>query len=119
LHSTEFIGQPKVASAISRLKSLNANIVVTGSQSKLNFENAISHLNDFDIVIDATDNVESRYIINDACILLGKICISGSAIGLDGQIFVIYPREGPCYRCLYPQISTIDACRRFAKIISC
>ena len=115
LHDTKSQGQLKCESAIQRMKALNPTIQCTSSSVKLTVENAMACFEDFDVVVDATDNFEARYIINDACVLLGKPLVSGSAVGLEGQITVFAPRIGPCYRCVYPTISQLESCRSCAN----
>lgn len=101
----------KTQSAIERMRILNPTIKVTGSECRISANNATDLIADYDVVIDATDNIHARYTINDACVLLGKPLISGSAIGLEGQLFVIMPGKSPCYRCLYPHINVTDLCK--------
>lgn len=115
LHDTAAQGRLKCDSAVERLSAINPAIQCTKLHLKLTTDNALSCFQDFDIIVDATDNFEARYIINDACVLLGKPLISGSAVGLEGQITVYAPRVGPCYRCVYPSISLLESCRSCAN----
>lgn len=118
IHSMDSINLPKVFSAKQKILTLNPTIDVTIIQERLTSENAIEIFKDCDIIIDCTDNAESRYIINDACFILNKCWITGSAIGLEGQITVLTPgrNANPCFRCIYPSISH-DDCNRTCDII--
>ena len=111
IHSSSQINQSKAVSARNRMLELNPNIIVTISSCRIVSDNAISLISNYQLIIDATDNYETRYVLNDACVLLNKTLISGSAVGLEGQITVISPFKGPCYRCIYPQPSFADSCR--------
>jgi molybdopterin/thiamine biosynthesis adenylyltransferase len=105
IHDTSKQGMHKAESAADRLRALNPTIEVIGRVAQLDASNIAEIIRDYDIVIDATDNFSARYIINDACVLSRKPLISGSAVGMEGQITVIKPFETPCYRCIYPQPS--------------
>jgi adenylyltransferase and sulfurtransferase len=111
IHSSSSIQQSKAKSAQNRVLELNPHIQVIISECRLVASTALELLADADVVVDATDNFSSRYVINDACVLLNKPLVSGSAVGLEGQIIVIQPYETACYRCLYPQPSIADTCR--------
>ena len=102
LYSSEDVGTNKVEVARDKLTRMNANVEVTPFKLKLDSTNALKVLADFDIIVDATDNFPSRYLINDACVMLGKPDVYASALRLEGQASVFFPPEGPCYRCLYP-----------------
>jgi len=86
------------------MRAINSSSNYTALTCKLTADNAESIIADYDLVVDATDNIESRYLINDCCVLLGKPLISGSAVAMDGQITVIVPFISPCYRCIYPEV---------------
>ncbi len=105
LHSTQDIGQPKLASAKERLLGINPNIEVKTYETRLTSENASEIFEDYDVIVDGTDNFPTRYLVNDACVLLGKPDVYGSAFRFEGQASVFYAQEGPCYRCLYPRAS--------------
>lgn len=111
IHSTSSINVSKADSAKERLLSINPHINVIVSKVRLVATNAIELLRDVEVVIDATDNQPARYVLNDACVLLQTPLVSGSAVGLEGQITVVIPYETPCYRCLYPTPSAVDNCR--------
>lgn len=102
IHSTRDIDRPKVASAADRIKSLNPDVKVVVHNTFLDSCNALNIIKDYDIVADGTDNYQTRYLINDACVLLGKPNVYGSIFQFEGQSSVFYAKEGPCYRCLYP-----------------
>ncbi len=102
LHSTADVGRPKLDSARERLLEINPHCRVNLHPTKLSSENAMEILQDYDIIVDGTDNFPTRYLVNDACVLLGKPNVYGSIFRFDGQVSVFDARRGPCYRCLYP-----------------
>jgi len=102
LYSAEDLGMSKVDVARERLARLNPNVEVVPCRERLNSSNALKVLSGYDVVIDATDNFPSRYLINDACVMLGKPDVYASVLRLEGQASVFFPPNGPCYRCLYP-----------------
>ncbi len=102
-HDTGWLGRPKLESARARIEALNPHISVESHPLMLSSENALALLGRYDVVIDGTDNFPTRYLVNDACVLLGKPLIYGSIFQFDGQATVFAPQQGgPCYRCLYP-----------------
>jgi adenylyltransferase/sulfurtransferase len=103
IHGTRDIGRPKVASAQDRIKSINPYIKVITYNTMLSSANALDILKDYDVVADGTDNYQTRYLVNDACVLLGIPNVYGSIFQFEGQASVFYAKEGPCYRCLYPE----------------
>jgi len=102
LHGTSSVGQPKLDSAAARLSDLNPHVRVEAHEVRLTSENALDILRPFDVVVDGTDNFPTRYLVNDACTLLGKPNVYGSIFRFEGQASVFDARRGPCYRCLYP-----------------
>lgn len=102
LHSEAKEGLPKADSLILALKQLNSRLCYRSHKILLDKKNAKEVIKDYDIVVDATDNVATRYLLNDACVLLGKPLVSGSALRWEGQLTVYGYKGGPCYRCLYP-----------------
>lgn len=86
------------------MNSINSTVACRALTCKLTADNAERIIAEYDLVVDATDNIESRYLINDCCVLLNKPLISGSAVSMDGQITVIVPHVSPCYRCIYPDV---------------
>ncbi len=103
LHSTRDIGRKKLDSAEEKLIALNPALNVVKHDTMLSSANALSILSDYDIVADGTDNFPTRYLVNDACVLLGKPNVYGSIFRFEGQASVFAAKEGPCYRCLYPE----------------
>jgi adenylyltransferase/sulfurtransferase len=103
LHSTDSVGVSKLESARTRLQALNPEVDVRLHETRLTSENALELFRDYDIVVDGTDNFPTRYLVNDACVLLGKPNVYGSIFRFEGQASVFGMPEGPCYRCLYPE----------------
>jgi len=102
IHRTRDIGRPKVASAKDAIKNINPLCKIETYNIQLTEQNASELIDEYDIVADATDNYKSRYLINDACALLGKPDVFGAMYQFEGQVSVFYAKEGPCYRCVYP-----------------
>ena len=103
IHSTKDINRPKVASAKDKIKAINPEIQVETYNTTLSSKNALEIIREYDLVVDGTDNYPTRYLINDACVLLGKPLVYGSIFQFEGQASVFYAGQGPCYRCLYPE----------------
>src|SRR5438876_7969050 len=103
LHGTSAVGTPKLESARARIQDLNPNVQVETFETRLTSENALQIIREFDIVADGTDNFPTRYLVNDACVLLDKPNVYGSIFRFEGQASVFYARQGPCYRCLYSE----------------
>jgi len=103
LHGTSQLGRPKLESARERLHDINPHVRVETFETRLTSERALDIIRDFDVVADGTDNFPTRYLVNDACVLLGKPNVYGSIFRFEGQASVFYAKEGPCYRCLYPE----------------
>jgi adenylyltransferase/sulfurtransferase len=103
IHSTKDIGRKKLDSAEEKLKALNPALNVVKHDTMLSSANALEILKDYDIVADGTDNFPTRYLVNDACVLLGKPNAYGSIFRFEGQASVFATEQGPCYRCLYPE----------------
>jgi adenylyltransferase/sulfurtransferase len=103
LFGTSDVGRPKIEAASARLRNLNPEIQVDQFETRLTSENALDILHDYDIIVDGTDNFPTRYLVNDACVLLGKPNVYGSIFRFEGQITVFGYPGGPCYRCLYPE----------------
>ena len=97
------VGKPKSEAARARLSNLNPDIQVQAFETKLTSANALELFRDFDIVVDGTDNFPTRYLVNDACVLLGKPNVYGSIFRFEGQVTIFGMPGGPCYRCLYPE----------------
>jgi adenylyltransferase/sulfurtransferase len=103
IHSTKDIGRKKLDSAEEKLTALNPAIQIVKHETMLTSANAMEILKDYDIVADGTDNFPTRYLVNDACVLTGKPNVYGSIFRFEGQASVFATKEGPCYRCLYPE----------------
>jgi adenylyltransferase/sulfurtransferase len=103
IHSTADIGRKKLDSAEEKLKALNPTLNVRKHDTLLTSANALDILKDYDVVADGTDNFPTRYLVNDACVLLGKPNAYGSIFRFEGQASVFATKDGPCYRCLYPE----------------
>ncbi|VAX31002.1 Molybdopterin-synthase adenylyltransferase [hydrothermal vent metagenome] len=103
IHGESTLGKLKVDSAKARLADLNSSIDVVTYNTRLTSENALEIFKDYDIIIDGTDNFPTRYLANDAAVLLGKPYVYGSILRFEGQASVFHAKEGPCYRCLYPE----------------
>jgi adenylyltransferase/sulfurtransferase len=103
IHSTKDIGRKKIDSAEEKLSALNPAITIVKHETMLTSANALDILKDYDIVADGTDNFPTRYLVNDACVLLGKPNVYGSIFRFEGQASVFATEAGPCYRCLYPE----------------
>ena len=102
LHSTKDVGQPKVLSAKSTLNEINPDVEVVTYQERLSSSNVLPIFEQYDLIIDGCDNFSTRYLINDSCVMLNKPNVHGSIFQFEGQVTVFSPKEGPCYRCLYP-----------------
>ncbi|ABF87944.1 rhodanese/MoeB/ThiF domain protein [Myxococcus xanthus DK 1622] len=102
IHTRERQGQPKVASARAAIEALNPDVKVVGFEERLTSHNVLTILEGFDLVLDGGDNFPTRYLLNDACVMLGKPNVHGSIFRFEGQVTSFVPGQGPCYRCLYP-----------------
>ena len=103
IHFTSDVGRPKVQSAREKLLAINPCVDVRLHEHPIDSSNALEIFKDYDVIVDGTDNFPTRYLVNDACVLLGKPNVYGSIFRFDGQASVFAPPEGPCYRCLYPE----------------
>ena len=103
IHGTSDVGRPKVESARDKIEDINPNVEVRVHEEALTSENALEIFADYDVIVDGTDNFPTRYLVNDACVLLGKPNVYGSIFRFEGQASVFWAEEGPCYRCLYPE----------------
>jgi adenylyltransferase/sulfurtransferase len=103
IHSQSTVGTLKVDSAELMLKGLNKNVNVVKHNTMLTSKNALEIFKDYDVIADGTDNFQTRYLVNDACVLTGKPNAYGSIFRFEGQASVFATEEGPCYRCLYPE----------------
>jgi adenylyltransferase/sulfurtransferase len=103
IYDTGDVGKPKLRSAADRIKALNRHIKIDAHETRIRSANALDLIRPYDIVIDGTDNFPARYLVNDACVLLGKPNVYGSIFRFEGQASVFWAEKGPCYRCLYPE----------------
>jgi molybdopterin/thiamine biosynthesis adenylyltransferase len=102
LHTTQNIGKPKVESAKEALNKLNPGVEIVTYQTRLTSKNILDIIKEYDIVIDASDNFPTRYLVNDACVLSNKPLIHAGVLMFSGQITTIIPYKSPCYRCIFP-----------------
>ncbi|MGH8930328.1 MAG: molybdopterin-synthase adenylyltransferase MoeB [Egibacteraceae bacterium] len=103
IHGTKDIGRHKTESARDSINDINPHVEVIVHETLLRSDNALDIIEPYDIVIDGTDNFPTRYLVNDACVLLSKPNVYGSIFRFDGQLAVFYAKEGPCYRCMFPE----------------
>src|SRR4051812_9558059 len=103
IHSTPDVGRPKLDSAAEKLRALNPYVDIRKFETRLTSANALEMFREFDVIADGTDNFPTRYLVNDACVLTGKPNVYGSIFRFEGQASVFATKDGPCYRCLYPE----------------
>ena len=103
IHGQSDVGRPKAVSAMESITEINPLVNVVLHQERLDSDNAMQIFADYDLIVDGTDNFATRYLVNDACVLLGKPYVWGSIYRFDGQASVFWAEHGPCYRCLYPE----------------
>lgn len=103
IHSTTSVGKSKLISAKATMEAINPEIDIVLHQVLLNSSNALEIISDYDIICDGTDNYQTRYLVNDACVLLNKVNVYGSIFRFEGQASVFDASKGPCYRCLYSE----------------
>jgi molybdopterin/thiamine biosynthesis adenylyltransferase/rhodanese-related sulfurtransferase len=102
LHTTDRVGMRKTESATMTIHALNPDVQVRGYPERLTVDNAMALFQDYDVIVDGSDNFPTRYLVNDAAVLVGKPVVHGSIFQFEGQVSVFKPHAGPCYRCLYP-----------------
>lgn len=103
IHGTKDVGRRKVESARDRLSDINPHIEIETHETRLTSQNALSLFKNYDVIVDGTDNFPTRYLVNDACVILNKPNVYGSIFRFEGQASVFWAERGPCYRCLYPE----------------
>ncbi len=103
LHFTNDVGRPKVESAKEKLIAINPDVEIVTYELRINSQNIMDIIKDYDFIIDGSDNFPTRYLVNDACILANKPFSHAGILKFDGQTITIIPKEGPCYRCLFPE----------------
>jgi sulfur-carrier protein adenylyltransferase/sulfurtransferase len=102
LHTTASVGRPKVDSGAETLQALNPDAKIIKLPMRIDVDNVMDIIKDYDLVVDGSDNFDTRYLVNDACYLAGKTNVHGSIFQFEGMATVFAPNQGPCYRCLYP-----------------
>jgi sulfur-carrier protein adenylyltransferase/sulfurtransferase len=115
LYGTAVLGQPKGAAAAGRLRDLNPHVHVEPFATRLTSQNALEILRDFDVIVDGSDNFPTRYLVSDACVLLGKPDVYGAIFRFEGQVSVFGASGGPCYRCLFrdpPPPDLVPSCEQ-------
>ena len=113
-HSTKTLGKPKVESAKATFEALNPDVNIVAMKGKLTKDNILDIFKDYDIIVDGSDNFPTRYMVNDACVMLKKPLISGAILKFEGQVTTIIPGEGHCYRCLFedpPPAGLVPSCQ--------
>jgi adenylyltransferase/sulfurtransferase len=103
-HNTKKLGVHKVDSAKDTFEALNPDVKVVGIKDRISKDNIFDLIKDYDIVVDGSDNFPTRYLVNDACVMLGKPLVSGAILRFEGQVTTILPKEGHCYRCLFEEM---------------
>ncbi|MDI6605261.1 MAG: HesA/MoeB/ThiF family protein [Thermoanaerobacteraceae bacterium] len=109
IHSTDDLGKYKADSAEEKVKKLNPDVDILKYKTRITPDNIEDIIKDYDVIIDASDNFPTRYLINDACFFLDKPLIEAGAIEFEGIVMTIIPGKGPCYRCLYHEVPKDDA----------
>jgi adenylyltransferase/sulfurtransferase len=102
LHTTANVGRPKVDSGAETIQAINPDVNVIKLPTRIDVDNVMDIIKDYDLVVDGSDNFDTRYLVNDACSLAGKTNVHGSIFQFEGMATVFAPGQGPCYRCLYP-----------------
>jgi len=118
-HSTKTLGLLKIDSAKATFEALNPDVTVVGIKERVNKDNILGLLKDYDVVVDGSDNFPTRYLVNDACVLLRKPLVSGAILRFEGQVTTIIPGEGHCYRCLFeemPPAGLVPSCQEAGVI---
>ena len=104
IHTTQDLGKPKVVSARETINAINPDVRVEQWPERISAANIREIIQDFDVVLDGTDNFATRFLLNDACVLMGKPLVYGAVFRFEGQVSVFLPKEGPCYRCFVPKM---------------
>ncbi len=102
-HSMKTLGKPKVESAKNTFESLNPDVNVIALQQRISKDNILDLIKDYDVLVDGSDNFPTRYLVNDACVMLKKPLVSGAILRFEGQVTTVVPGEGHCYRCLFEE----------------
>lgn len=118
-HNTERIGMLKIDSAKKTFETLNPDVKVIGIKERISKDNILDLIKDYDIVVDGSDNFPTRYLVNDACVMLKKPLVSGAILKFEGQVTTILPGQGHCYRCLFeemPPAGLVPSCQEAGVI---
>ena len=118
-HNTSRLGMLKVDSAKATFEALNPDVTVVGIKERMNKDNITGLMRDYDIVVDGSDNFPTRYLVNDACVLLRKPLVSGAILRFEGQVTTVLPGQGHCYRCLFeemPPAGLVPSCQEAGVI---
>jgi len=118
-HNTQRLGVFKVDSAKATFEALNPDVRVIGIRERMTKDNIMDFMRDYDVVVDGSDNFPTRYLVNDACVLLKKPLVSGAILRFEGQVTTIVPGEGHCYRCLFeemPPAGLVPSCQEAGVI---
>jgi molybdopterin/thiamine biosynthesis adenylyltransferase len=109
LHATPDLGRPKVVSAGEKLKALNPDLQLDLYQTAFRRDNAVNLVKNYDFIIDCTDNIPARHVINEACLKMNKPFVYGGVLAWAGQVFTVIPGKGPCFRCIFRETPSPDA----------
>jgi adenylyltransferase/sulfurtransferase len=118
-HNTDRLGMLKVESARTTFEALNPDVKVVGIKERMTRDNIMGFMKEYDIVVDGSDNFPTRYLVNDACVMLKKPLVSGAILRFEGQVTTIVPGEGHCYRCLFeemPPAGLVPSCQEAGVI---
>jgi molybdopterin/thiamine biosynthesis adenylyltransferase len=118
-HNTSRLGMLKVDSAKATFEALNPDVNVVGIKERMNKDNIMDFMKNYDIVVDGSDNFPTRYLVNDACVLMKKPLVSGAILKFEGQVTTVVPGEGHCYRCLFeemPPAGLVPSCQEAGVI---
>lgn len=118
-HNTDRLGMLKVESAKTTFEALNPDVTVVGIKERLTKDNSMAFMKDYDIVVDGSDNFPTRYLVNDACVILKKPLVSGAILRFEGQVTTVFPGDGHCYRCLFeemPPAGLVPSCQEAGVI---
>jgi len=102
-HSVHTLGMPKVESAKRTFEALNPDVKIIAIKDRITKDNIMDLIKDYDVIVDGSDNFPTRYLVNDACVMLGKPLVSGAILRFEGQVTTIIPKDGHCYRCLFEE----------------
>jgi molybdopterin/thiamine biosynthesis adenylyltransferase len=104
IHTSADLGKPKTSSARETIEAINPGVRVIEHRERLGSSNVLGIITGYDLILDGTDNFSTRFLLNDACVLAGKVCVYGAVFRFEGQVSVFDPKQGPCYRCFVPEM---------------